>query len=74
MAIENLDRLVTSGKGDERFREMFGAIMSRLCENDFATREQVIEFKSYFMFGDKVWLLPLILCDLRYTNEVCVSV
>lgn len=45
MTIKNLDRLVTNGKGDEQFKEIFNTIMSPLCENDTSMREQVIKIK-----------------------------
>lgn len=40
--ITNLDRLVTSGKGDEQFKELFKNILLMLCESDYAMIEQVI--------------------------------
>lgn len=60
LTIKNLDRLVTSGKGDEQFKKMFNTIMSQLCENDFSMREQVIKI-NYILNSKTKFVLPLIL-------------
>lgn len=40
--IENIDRLIIDGKGDEQFKELFKTIMLMHCENHPTMRDQVI--------------------------------
>lgn len=46
--IENIDRLVIDGKGDEQFKELFKTIILMHCENHSTMRDQVILILIYF--------------------------